>query len=161
MELTHMFDKELPIDENNIFTANINKKNEVQNILLRKSNEYALTGLAINQNRDNLIEVTDRNRKRTLQELIENLLKEGKEEEHAYSLKTYNSEEYEKIISLTKKTSADFLQIKFKYYSLQTKKTEEIDFCNYYGCLKKFGFEWKDNNLAFKYTIEFSPDKKN
>ena len=26
MELTHIFDKELPIDENNIFTANINEK---------------------------------------------------------------------------------------------------------------------------------------
>ena len=61
MELTHIFDKELPIDENNIFTANINEKNEVQNILLRKSNEYAVAGLAINQNTDNLIEVTDRN----------------------------------------------------------------------------------------------------
>ena len=156
MELTHIFDKELPIDENNIFTANINEKNEVQNILLRKSNEYAVAGLAINQNTDNLIEVTDRNWKITLQELIENLLKEGKEEEHAYSLKTYNSEEYEKIISLTKKTSADFPPTKFKYYSLQTKKAEEIDFYDYYGHLEKFGFEWKDNNLAFKYTIEFS-----
>ena len=108
MELTHIFDKELPIDENNIFTANINEKNEVQNILLRKSNEYAVAGLAINQNTDNLIEVTDRNWKITLQELIENLLKEGKEEEHAYSLKTYNSEQYEKIISLTKKNISWF-----------------------------------------------------
>ena len=26
MKPTHIFDKELPIDENNIFTANINKK---------------------------------------------------------------------------------------------------------------------------------------
>ena len=135
MELTHIFDKELPVHENNIFMANINEKNEVQNILLRKSNKYAVTGLAINQNTDNLIEVTDRNRKITLQELIENLLKEGKEEEHAYNLKTYNSEEYEKIISLTKKTLADFPPIKFKYYSLQTKKTEEKDFYDYYGHL--------------------------
>ena len=30
------------------------QKNEVQNILLRKSNEYSVTGLAINQNTDNL-----------------------------------------------------------------------------------------------------------
>ena len=102
MEPTHIFYKELPIDENNIFTANISKKNEVQNILFRKSNEYAVNGLAINQSTDNLIEVTDRNRKRIQQELIENLLKEEQEGEHTYNLKIYHSEGYEKIVPLTK-----------------------------------------------------------
>ena len=103
------------MDKNNIFTANLSKKNEVQNILFRKSNEYPVTGLAINQNTDNLIEGTDRNRKRILQELIENLLKEEKEQEHASMLKIYHSEGYEKIISLTKKTSPDLPTIKFKH----------------------------------------------
>ena len=160
MEPTHIFYKHLPIDENNVFTANVSKKNEVQNILFRKSNEYAIIVLVISQNADNLIEVTDRNRKRILQELIENLLKEGKEEEHVYGLKIYQSEGYEKLVPLTKKTSADLRPIKFKYYSLQTEKPEEIDFYDYYGSLEKFGFKWEDTNLAFKYTVEFSSDKK-
>ena len=102
MEPTHIFYKELPIDENNIFTANISEKNEVQNILFRKSNEYAGNGLTINQSTDNLIEVTDRNRKRIQQELIENLLKEEQEGEHIYNLKIYHSEGYEKFVPLTK-----------------------------------------------------------
>ena len=35
------------------------------------------------------------------------------------------------------------------------KKTEEIDFDDNYGHLEKFGFEWKDTDLAFKYNVEF------
>ena len=66
MEPTHIFYKQLPIDENNVFTAKERKKNEVQNILFRKSNEYAIIVLVISQNTDNLIEVSDRNRKRIL-----------------------------------------------------------------------------------------------
>ena len=66
MEPTQIFYKQLPIDENNVFTANVSKKNEVQNILFRKSNEYAIIVLVISQNTDNLIEVSDRNRKRML-----------------------------------------------------------------------------------------------
>ena len=37
------------------------------------------------------------------------------------------------------------------------KKTEEIDF---YGHLKKIGFEWEDTSLTFKYTVEHLSDKK-
>ena len=42
----------------------------------------------------------DKNRKRTLQELIENLLREEKDNEHDYSLKLHNSEDYETVLSL-------------------------------------------------------------
>ena len=111
MEPTYIFYNELPIGKNNIFTANISEKNKVQNMLFRKSNEYVVTGLTINQNTNSLIEVTNRNRKRMPQELIENLLKEEKEEEeHAYSLKIYHSEWYEKIIPVTKKHQLIFHQ---------------------------------------------------
>ena len=114
MEPTHIVYKELPIDENNIFPANLSKKYEVQNILFRKSNDYAVIGLVVNQNTDNLIQVTDRNRQIITQELIENLLKEQKEEEHAYRLKIYHYEGYEKTAPLTKMTPTDLPPIKFK-----------------------------------------------
>ena len=78
MELSYIFYKELPIDENNIFERNISDKIEVQNALFKKSNKYTITGLSINQDTDSLIEVTDKNRKQILQKLIENLLKEKK-----------------------------------------------------------------------------------
>ena len=83
--------------------------------------------------------MTDWNRKRILQELIENLLKEEKDDKHAYSLKLHNSEGYEKVIPLKKKTVTELPLSKFKYYSLQTSVGE---------------------TLEFKDTIEFSSDKK-
>ena len=43
MELAHIFYKELPIDDDNIFTANLSEKNKVQGILFKKSNKYAVT----------------------------------------------------------------------------------------------------------------------
>ena len=36
MEPTHIFFKELRIDKNNVFTANILKKNEVENVIFKK-----------------------------------------------------------------------------------------------------------------------------
>ena len=48
MEPIHIFSEELPVDEINIFTANITEKNEVENVKFKKSLEYAVTGLSIN-----------------------------------------------------------------------------------------------------------------
>ena len=90
----------------------MSEEDEVQNLLSRKSSEYVV---------DNLIKVTDRNRKRILQELIENPLKEEKKDQHACHLKIYTSEGYEKIIPLAKETPNVLPPIKFSYY-MQTKK---------------------------------------
>ena len=46
MESIHIFYKELPADENNIFTTDIAEKNEVENVKIKKSQEYAVTGLS-------------------------------------------------------------------------------------------------------------------
>ena len=131
MELSYIFYKELPIDENNIFERNISDKIEVQNALFKKSNKYTITGLSINQDTDSLIEVTDKNRKQILQKLIENLLKEKKNVEDVYSLQRHDSEGYEKVIPLKKKTATELPPLKLEYYSQHTKKLEEINFYDY------------------------------
>ena len=60
MEPIHIFYKELPADENNIFTADITEKNEVENVKFKKSLAYAVTGLLINQDIGSpLVTVTD------------------------------------------------------------------------------------------------------
>lgn len=63
MEPIHIFYKVLPLDENNIFTANLTKKNEAEEVKLKKSKEYAVTGLSIDQDVDSdLVAVTDTDR---------------------------------------------------------------------------------------------------
>ena len=48
MEPTHIFHKELSADKSNIFRADIAEKIEVENVKFKKSQEYAVTGLSIN-----------------------------------------------------------------------------------------------------------------
>ena len=63
MEPIHIFYKDLPVDKNNIFTANITEKNEDENVRFKKSLEYAVTGLSIKQDIGSaLVTVTDLNR---------------------------------------------------------------------------------------------------
>ena len=44
MEPIHLFYNELEIGENNVFTANISQKNEVENVLFKKNKEYPQLG---------------------------------------------------------------------------------------------------------------------
>lgn len=63
MEPVHIFYKVLLLDENNIFTANLTKKNQAEEVKLKKSKEYAVTGLSIDQDVDSdLVAVTDTDR---------------------------------------------------------------------------------------------------
>ena len=66
MEPIHIFYKELPLDENNIFTSNLAEKNEVEEGKFKKSKEYGVTGLSINQDVDSdLVAVIDTEKKRS------------------------------------------------------------------------------------------------
>ena len=79
MEPAHIFYKKLPADKNNIFTADITKKKEVENVKFKKPQEYAVTGLSINQDiGSELVTVTDINRLNILSNSIHNLVKEKK-----------------------------------------------------------------------------------
>ena len=49
LEPIYIFCKELSVDENNIFTADITERHEVENVRFKKLQEYAVTGLSINQ----------------------------------------------------------------------------------------------------------------
>ena len=91
MEPIHIFYKELPVNEENIFIADITEKNEVENVKFKKLFEYAVTGLSINQETDsNLVAVIDTNRQTVLSNLIQKLVKEKKEPD--LDLKIYNEE---------------------------------------------------------------------
>ena len=66
MEPIHIFYKELPLDENNIFTSNLAEQNEVEEGKFKKSKEYGVTGLSINQDVDSdLVAVIDTEKKRS------------------------------------------------------------------------------------------------
>ena len=79
MEPIHIFCKELPTDENNIFVVNLAEKNEVESVKFKKSREYAITGLSIHQDTGSTeVAITDTDRLETLSNLIQKLVKEKK-----------------------------------------------------------------------------------
>ena len=72
MEPIHIFYKELSTDKKHIFTADLAEKNEIEEVKFKKSREYAVTGLSINQDLDSkVIAVTDNDRLETMDNLIE------------------------------------------------------------------------------------------
>ena len=102
MEPIHIFHKELPLDENHIFTSNLAEKNEVEEVKFKKSKEYGVTGLSINQDVDSdLVAVIDTEKKEAISKLIQKLVKEKKKPD--LDLRIYNEEAFEKIIPFTKK----------------------------------------------------------
>ena len=76
MELIHIFYKELPVIENNIFIANLTEKNEVDTVKFKKSREYAVTGLSIKQDiGTDFTTVGETDRQEVLSKLIQKLVK--------------------------------------------------------------------------------------
>ena len=48
MNPSYIYFKELDINSENIFSLNFSKENEIENVLLDKDFEYAITGLNLN-----------------------------------------------------------------------------------------------------------------
>ena len=60
-----------PVDESNIFTADITETNKVGNVKFKKSTEYAVTGMSINQDiNSNLVAVTKTDRQNVLRNFL-------------------------------------------------------------------------------------------
>ena len=134
------------------------KKNEVEKVWFKKSKEYAITGLSINQDINSaLVAVADIEKQEAISNLIQKLVKEKKEPD--LDLKIYCEEAFQKIIPFEKKGSSKVPNQKLTYYNTTTKKEEEVEFYYYFLHLEKFGFEWQDASTKFKYSIELSTDK--
>ena len=49
MEFSHVFYKEIALDEDNIFSANVTENNKVEQVKFKKSKTHAISGLSIDQ----------------------------------------------------------------------------------------------------------------
>lgn len=112
MEPAFIFYRELPTDEENIFSLNISGKNEVENVKFSKSLEYGITGMTFKPDIGNsgLVKVKDERKLKLLSE---------------------------KIQELDEKTKAPNLL----FPTQQQQKNKDIELYNYYEHLKNFSFE--------------------
>ena len=159
MKLTHIFYKELIADKENIFTANISQNNEVEIVKFSKFHEYDITRISIKPDigDSSLVKVIDESKLKFLSERIQELVKNKREPD--LNLTISHSETKDLIIPL-KKSETDYPPIKLTFFNTATRKNEEIVFYNYYKHFKKFGFEWENTTIEFKFSIEVSKDEK-
>ena len=80
MEPAYIFYKELPTDEKNLFSLNISEKNEVENVIFKKNQEYAVTGMAIKPDivDSDIVKVIDQKKLESLSKRIQELVKNTK-----------------------------------------------------------------------------------
>ena len=80
MEPIHIFYKELPIDENNILTANLAEENKAEEIRFKKWKEYSITGISIYQEVEpDLVPIVDLDNQNALSDLLRTYINKKKD----------------------------------------------------------------------------------
>ena len=122
MKPIHIFYNELEIDSNNVFTANISQKNEVENVLFDKNKEYAVTGMTIKPELvdSELVKVINTKELERISEEIQEKIKEYKEPN--LNLTISNPETKTLVIPFQKKTETEIPKIKLTFFNTTTKK---------------------------------------
>ena len=124
MDPAHIFYKELKIDQDNIFTANISKENEIKNILFSDKKEYAITGLTIKPNSLDSDPTKIKNDKELdiIRKEIQELIKDYKDRHLTLSI--YNPETKTLLLRITKKkkNEKDLPKIKLTCFNTTTEK---------------------------------------
>ena len=141
MEFSRVFYKDIPLDEDNIFSGNL----------------YAISGLSVDQGITPNVSLPNVEGKKALS----NILRTCAEEKNKFNfdLKNYREDYFDITVPFVKRT--DVLINGFKYYDTTTQKEEKVEFYNYHYHLKNFGFTWEHKQLQLKYEITLSSDEKN
>ena len=122
MEPARVFYNELPLDEKNIFSANLAENNETKETKFKKSKNYAISGLAINQEvNSDFVPLPNVDAQNALSDFIRTCSKE--KENFKLDLRTYNEESFDVTIPFKKRT--EVLINGFQYYEEQQKNKKQ------------------------------------
>ena len=138
MDPTHIFFKELEIDQDSTFTENLAKENEVENVFFSKDTEYAITGLSINPilSDEKLLKIENINQQTKVWHSIQDLGKNYK----GPDLTVFMSHPETKTVEIPflKKNESDLPRIKFSSCNVTTKESVDFFFYDYISHFKKF-----------------------
>ena len=81
MNPAYIYLKEKDIDQNETFTTDFSKKNEIENVVFSKENEYGITGLNINSiiSDSEILKIENEKEQKKISEEIQELIKAYKE----------------------------------------------------------------------------------
>ena len=159
MNPSHIYFKDLDINEDKTFTLNFAKENETENVIFDKSNEYAVTSMKIKANLPDskIIKISDEEKQDKVSKEIQKLVKNYKEPDLTFTI--FNRETKTKKIPFIKKNEADLPRIKITYFNTTLKKTEELKIHYCFQHFKTYGFKWEEKTSKFKYEIKLVSGK--
>ena len=150
----------MDIDRDNVFHLNFSKENDIEEVVLDKDYEYAITGLNLNVDFDSsqVIKIQEKNKQKKLNAEILQALDDFKEPDLALTIQ--NDETVTVKIPFVK--NKDLPLIKYSHIDLTTQKNKEIYVYNYVGHFDKYGFEWRwdKDSVGFKYEIKKAKNGK-
>ena len=132
MEFSHVFYKEVPVDEDNIFSANLAENNEFKQIKFKNSKIHAISGLSIDQDDQSNIFFPNIVGKKS--DVLRTYAQE--KEKFSLDLRIYKEDWFSITVPLQKRM--DVLIYGFKYYDTTMPKQETIDFTTIITTLKLF-----------------------
>ena len=131
MNPSHIYFKEIDIDQDNTFTADFAKENEIKNVIFNKDSEYGITGLKINSifSDERLLKMENTKKQNKVSLQIQELIENYKEPD--LTLFMSNPETKTVEIAFVKKNESDLPKLKFQYFNTTTKKNEKFEVYDY------------------------------
>ena len=127
MNPSHIYFKNIDIDQDQTFTVNFSKENEIENVVFDKDHEYAITGLKIN------VELPEKKKKKKIENVKEQNIISGEMQEiiksykeHDLTLFMSHTETKTIEIPFVKKSKSYLSKIKLTYFNSTTKKNEDF-----------------------------------
>ena len=122
MDPVHIFFKELEINQDNTFTANISQENEVENVVFNTDKEHAVTGMVIKPDitDSELVKIENTKELDKISKEIQELIKNYKDPD--LTLNISNLETKTLLLPFVKKDESDLPKIKLTYFNTTTKK---------------------------------------
>ena len=122
MDPVHIFFKELEIDQDNTFTANVSQENEVENVIFNTDKEYAVTGMVIKPDiaDSELVKIENTKELDRISKEIQELIKNYKDPDLTLSIS--NPETKTLLLPFVKKDESDLPKIKLTYFKQLQKK---------------------------------------
>ena len=102
IEFSHIFCRELPLDEDNIFSSNLTENNKVEQNGFETSKLCPISGLSIDQGTASNVSLPNIEGKKTLSDILRMYVEE--KNKFNLDLKTYKEDYFDITVSFVKRT---------------------------------------------------------
>ena len=121
MDPVHIFFKELEIDQDNTFTANVSQENGVENVIFNTDKEYAVTGMVTKPDivDSELVKIENTKELDRISKEIQELIINYKDPDLTLSISSPETKTL--LLPFVKKDESDLPKAKLTYFNITTK----------------------------------------